>query len=156
MTDINLLVYDAIVARSNQTAGITTDSARQSRVCGIRCYGYAVPAAGHWPLPDSCPPCEITVVDINPPHQSYGLVIGLLLRVTIGVTRARPRRAFWNTAIRPSVSQSVCLSHGAAAYVIGTLAACSLATRDVRTADPSADGRRSNCHWRGHRVRIRG
>jgi len=61
MTDINLLVYDAIVARGNQTAGITTDSARQSRVCGIRCYGYAVPAAGHWrigPSPTLAPPVK--------------------------------------------------------------------------------------------------
>ena len=48
----------------------------------------------------------------------------------------RPR-GFWNSA--------VCLSHGAAAWPIGTLAACSLATagqcRDVRTADPSVHGR---------------
>jgi len=42
-------------------------------------------------------------------------------------------------------NSAVCLSHGAAAWAIGTLAACSLATagqcRDVRTADPSVDGR---------------
>jgi len=55
--------------------------------------------------------------------------------------------ALSDTAIRPSV----CLSHGAAAVAISTLAACSLATagctRDVRTADPSADGRRSAASW---------
>ena len=39
---------------------------------------------------------------------------------------------------------SVCLSRGAAALAIGTLAACSWsATRDLLTVDPSADGRRS-------------
>jgi len=43
--------------------------------------------------------------------------------------------AFSDTAIRPSV----CLSHGAAAQAIGTLAACSWpATRYVQTAGPSA------------------
>ena len=53
-----------------------------------------------------------------------------------------PRRrggALSDPAIRPSVRLS-----GAAAKAIGTLAACNWpATRDVRTADPSADGRRS-------------
>jgi len=60
----------------------------------------------------------------------------------------RPR-GFWNSA--------VCLSHGAAAWAIGTLAACSLATagqcRDVRTADPSVDGRSRSL--RDFNVRLR-
>ena len=46
--------------------------------------------------------------------------------------------AFWNSAIRPSICPVAQLP----ACAISTLAACSLA-RDVRTADPSADGRRS-------------
>jgi len=59
-------------------------------------------------------------------------------------------------------ARSVCLSHGAAAQAIGTLAVSSLAippaTRDVRTADSSANRRRSaaifgpNCYRRRHIV----
>jgi len=66
----------------------------------------------------------------------FGYVQILRIRVTIIVAVTKRTRfydpalgvTFWNTAIRPSVCQSVCLSHGAAAYAIGTLAACSLAT----------------------------
>ena len=48
------------------------------------------------------------------------------------VLRPRPRAAFRNSAIRPPVSPSVCLSHGTAALAIGPLAACSLATAGHR------------------------
>jgi len=71
----------------------------------------------------------------------FGYVQISRIRVTIIVAMTKRTRfyapalgvTFWNTAIRPSVCQSVCLSHGAAAYAIGTLAACSLATAGYQT-----------------------
>jgi len=41
-------------------------------------------------------------------------------------------------ALEGILGLSVFLSHGTAAWAIGTLAACSLATRNVRTVDPPA------------------
>ena len=69
------------------------------------------------------------------------------VRELLGLHPRRGGGALSDTAIRLSVCPSLGYRHagcGAAAQAIGTLAACSWpATRDVRTADPSADGRRS-------------
>ena len=53
----------------------------------------------------------------------------------------RPRGAFWNSAIRPSVCPMTQLPRLKARWLPAALPP--RATRDVRTADPSADGRRS-------------
>ena len=60
----------------------------------------------------------------------------------------RPQWAFWNSAIHPSVCPSICLSHGAAAWATGTLAACSLATASGGHAEYASRLRRVFMHRR--------